>query len=343
MIKRSYFILCLLFIACYTSAYAALNSLTSNSFPKTFFDSSFVERQRNKANDFEGFAHLTAYQRMILDEVDKNIAEQIACDIAEQEQLEQQQQQQNQEQQNQEQQNQEQQQQSSSSPASPSSVTTMSQNPSASDAAEGYCSIRHPGIPEGQKIPFGSPVLHEDFIFCSLYGDVNRGEGCRPHAGYDIGCRSVMFDKPVFTPADGVVSLVLPNRAGYSAGNYILIDHGNGFQSWYLHLNKMFVKKGDVVKAGCQIATVGHTGGSVDQAYPHMGVDMSHLHYEIHYSGNLKSVSTESDKRVAITFGWPHAERWNNTAIDPTQFICVYANYPHGYCGATYPYKICHN
>ena len=62
-------------------------------------------------------------------------------------------------------------------------------------------------------------------------------------------------------------------KNGY--GNVVEIDHENGFSSKYAHLNKIYVKKGDVVKFNQAIGEVGHTGRATG----------SHLHYEVLYRG----------------------------------------------------------
>lgn len=201
-----------------------------------------------------------------------------------------------------------------------------------------YCAQSAPHIPKNQKIPFGKPL--SDYLFCSDYGLRSMGEKkvydkktgkwitktiWDTHYGMDIGCRDEFYNKPVYATADGIVELAKPNRPGSSAGNYIVIDHGGGFKTRYMHLNNMLVTKGQRVQAGCQIATVGHTGGPKinkaslrKQKCPTMKRSISHLHYEIHYKGPLKSVTKPDGTTVQIV----HGIRKSN-AIDPKPFIGV--------------------
>jgi len=82
------------------------------------------------------------------------------------------------------------------------------------------------------------------------------------HNGIDI---AVPSGTPVKAMADGVVALAADNF--YYSGNYILLDHGLGLNSFYLHLNKKFVKAGQIVKKGQIIGEVGTTGRSTG---PHL-------------------------------------------------------------------------
>ena len=72
--------------------------------------------------------------------------------------------------------------------------------------------------------------------------------------------------------ADGVVT-----NASYSGsyGKLVKVEHGNGVETWYAHTSKMYVKKGQEVKAGDIIAEVGSTGNSTGP----------HLHLEIRLNG----------------------------------------------------------
>ena len=76
----------------------------------------------------------------------------------------------------------------------------------------------------------------------------------------------------VYATGDGTISFVKDDselETGY--GNYIEIDHGNGYVTKYAHLNSVRVNKGDKIERGMVIGTVGSTGGST----------APHLHYEV--------------------------------------------------------------
>jgi len=79
---------------------------------------------------------------------------------------------------------------------------------------------------------------------------------------------------PVETVGDGEVVF-----AGWSDtyGNYIKIEHGQGFVTAYAHLSKMYVSPGSRVKQGSLIGAVGTTGRSTGP----------HLHYEMYKNGSL--------------------------------------------------------
>ncbi len=90
-----------------------------------------------------------------------------------------------------------------------------------------------------------------------IYGSqrVYNGVPGTPHMGLDIA-------KPVGTlveaPASGVVTLVHPDM--FLSGGTLIIDHGHGLSSTFIHLSKILVKEGDKIKQGKDIALVGKTG-----------------------------------------------------------------------------------
>jgi len=95
----------------------------------------------------------------------------------------------------------------------------------------------------------------------------------RPHRGVDY---SAPTGTPVYASGDGKVA-----QSGYSPsqGNFIFIEHGDGYRTGYLHLHKRVVKAGDRVKQGQTIGSVGATGLATGP----------HLHYEFLVDGVYKN------------------------------------------------------
>ncbi|KQN97033.1 peptidoglycan DD-metalloendopeptidase family protein [Paenibacillus sp. Leaf72] len=93
----------------------------------------------------------------------------------------------------------------------------------------------------------------------------------KSHKGIDLAAPE---GTPVRSPIDGIVAFV-GVKGGY--GNCIIIDHGNGIQTLYGHLqnSSFLVKTKQKVTTGQQIAGVGSTGRSTG----------NHLHFEVHIDG----------------------------------------------------------
>ncbi len=81
---------------------------------------------------------------------------------------------------------------------------------------------------------------------------------------------------PIYAAYNGIVV-----AATYSAtmGNYVMIDHGDGLYTIYMHASKLYVKKDDVVTKGQKIAGVGTTGRSTG----------NHLHFSVRKNGEYVS------------------------------------------------------
>jgi murein DD-endopeptidase MepM/ murein hydrolase activator NlpD len=75
-------------------------------------------------------------------------------------------------------------------------------------------------------------------------------------------------------------------------GNFVKIDHGQGFATAYAHLSKIYVSKGTKVKQGDLIGAVGTTGRSTGP----------HLHYEMYKNGALvHPLETKTPSGTPIT------------------------------------------
>jgi murein DD-endopeptidase MepM/ murein hydrolase activator NlpD len=76
----------------------------------------------------------------------------------------------------------------------------------------------------------------------------------------------------VFAPADGVVTLVHPDM--YFSGGTIVLDHGQGLSSTFLHLSRTLVEAGTAVNQGDLIGEIGATGRA---SGPHLDWRMNWL------------------------------------------------------------------
>ncbi len=90
-----------------------------------------------------------------------------------------------------------------------------------------------------------------------VYGSqrILNGEPRQPHYGVDV---AVPEGTPVRAPAPGVVSFVHPSM--FFSGATLVLDHGHGLSSSFLHLSRIHVAVGDRVRRGQLIAEVGATG-----------------------------------------------------------------------------------
>ncbi len=104
-----------------------------------------------------------------------------------------------------------------------------------------------------------------------VYGSqrVLNGEPRRPHYGLDIAAPE---GQPVFAPADGIVTLAHPGM--YFSGGTLILDHGQGLSSSFLHLSKILVESGVTVQKGDRIALMGSTGRA---SGPHLDWRMNWL------------------------------------------------------------------
>jgi hypothetical protein len=89
------------------------------------------------------------------------------------------------------------------------------------------------------------------------------------HAGLDI---AASMGDPLYATAPGTVSFAGP-AGGY--GNLVVVDHPDGWQSWYAHFSSISVAVGQEVAQGEFLGAAGSTGYSTG----------AHLHFELRYLG----------------------------------------------------------
>ena len=91
------------------------------------------------------------------------------------------------------------------------------------------------------------------------------------HTGTDMACPT---GTPILASMSGRVTTTGINRV---YGNYVIIDHGNGYQTLYAHMSKIIASKGQWVSQGTRIGLVGSTGYSTGP----------HLHFTVYKKGKL--------------------------------------------------------
>lgn len=99
---------------------------------------------------------------------------------------------------------------------------------------------------------------------------IYRGEPASYHSGLDVAGKT---GTPFVAPADGVVTLAATSPFSLE-GNLLMIDHGMGLNSAFLHCSEILVKEGDRVTQGQVIGRIGATGRATG---PHLHWGMKWL------------------------------------------------------------------
>ena len=110
----------------------------------------------------------------------------------------------------------------------------------------------------------------QGYVITSAFG-VKRSTG--KHKGVDL----VGVNKNIYPINSGTV--VTQSWDGNGYGNYVVINHNNGYWSLYAHLKKVYVKNGQSVSKNTILGVEGSTGRSTG----------SHLHLEVRKGGNSSS------------------------------------------------------
>lgn len=147
------------------------------------------------------------------------------------------------------------------------------------------------------------PVPSDQFVLTSPFGNrispFTRSSDF--HKGLDL---SAPRGTPIFAAADGVVTFagrypIKQSVSWWRFGNVVVINHADRFITIYAHCDTTSVKRGDRVRQGQTIATVGSTGWSTN----------AHLHYEVRSDLEKPGTYTPIDPRIYIL-----NHQWNNEA-----------------------------
>ncbi len=122
------------------------------------------------------------------------------------------------------------------------------------------------------SIPAIQPISNKELT------RIASGFGMRIHPIYGIGKMHNGLDftapqgTPIYATGDGTVTTA---GMGTGTGNHVIINHGYGYQTVYMHMVRIKVNNGQAVKRGEVIGWVGSTGASTGP----------HCHYEVHING----------------------------------------------------------
>ncbi len=123
------------------------------------------------------------------------------------------------------------------------------------------------------SIPAIQPVSNKEL------NRIASGFGMRIHPIYGIAKMHSGLDftapqgTPIYATGDGVVTTA---GGGTGTGNHVIINHGYGYETEYMHMVRVKARVGQRVKRGEVIGWVGSTGASTGP----------HCHYEVHINGN---------------------------------------------------------
>ncbi len=148
--------------------------------------------------------------------------------------------------------------------------------------------------PPGFAVPFALPADHER---TGRYGDqrVYNGSVAGAHYGLDLAGPA---GAPVAAANDGVVVLA---RECYQSGRTVILWHGAGLFTAYLHLSKMEVKAGEHVRKGARVGRIGSTGRSTG---PHL-----------HWGAKVDGLWVDPESLMRIDFAGAMA---SSTATSPS-------------------------
>ena len=135
-------------------------------------------------------------------------------------------------------------------------------------STEAFLALRRPELAQiaaARRLNTDAKGWRQRFIWptmgriSGLFGSqrVYQGQPGAYHGGVDVAGAT---GTPVVAPADGVVILAATAKPFTLEGHLLMIDHGHGLNSAFLHLSRIDVKPGDTVTQGQRIGAIGATG-----------------------------------------------------------------------------------
>ena len=141
----------------------------------------------------------------------------------------------------------------------------------------GNNSTYQPSAPQTSQTSRAPVRVPGENIVSSSYGTRTLGGKTQTHEGLDIKGKT---GDPIYSTGKGKA---IVGKDGTGFGIWVIVDHGNGLQTWYGHMSQHAIENGQDVDAGTIIGYVGSTGMSTGP----------HLHYQIMKDG--KSVDPQNN------------------------------------------------
>jgi murein DD-endopeptidase MepM/ murein hydrolase activator NlpD len=151
--------------------------------------------------------------------------------------------------------------------------------------------------------PSACPLRGERFVLTSPFGNRRSPftKNIDFHAGVDFAAPK---GTPIHAPSEGTVVFAgrypLKNSVGWwRYGNLVVLAHGDEFRTLYGHCDEIRVRRGQTVRQGEVIATVGNTGWSTSP----------HLHYEVRRRGGEGDLAPVDPRIYILDRRWRDEER----------------------------------
>ncbi len=150
-----------------------------------------------------------------------------------------------------------------------------------------------------EKIRSNENIYFEEFCMPITNGEITgvfgsqrilNGVPKKPHNGFDIAAPK---GTSIYAMTTGVVALT---GDYFYNGKFVLLDHGSGFSSIYIHMSKLSVEKGDYIITGEKIGEVGSTGRSTGN-HLHWGVGWNSKRIDPELLLNMNDVFLKIQKR----------------------------------------------
>lgn len=173
------------------------------------------------------------------------------------------------------------------------------------------CAVIDSPAVDSQDTGLVAPAARPNFQMPVPHGEtwsVSTWSGHNPARAADLNWGSTAeadFGRTIVASYGGkVLTSAYSTSSGY--GNYVVIDHGGGYTTWYCHLNSRSVSAGQWVSRGQQVGTCGHSSALYTFA--------THLHYEQRLNNSPVTIYFNGSPLV-------YYQKINKTSVNPRFYV----------------------